>query len=335
VLGYDQVQHGPRRGASTLSPNVLFFNFKNPAAARGNPLQGAADVISVGRFAKSFGVAVAPPAPRPVDAGAPDGGALDGGSGDGSAPTLDAGSPQPAGNGGPPGVKFDTTSVVFFGHSQGSMHGSVGLPFTNDFRAALLSGNGASLMDALRTKTKPENIAAALPVALGWDVEGTPPNLTIFGGANHPVLTFLQQWIDPADPLNFAKSISRFPLTGVQPKSVFQTYGLGDSYSPPVTLQTYAIAALQTYEGNRALPLATHDPSVTKPDPIADYTEQPAPITGNWAIGNTTVTLAIREYQPPTGDDGHFVVFDVPSANQDAVRFLSMAAAGKVPQVGK
>jgi len=43
VLGIDQVAHGPRRGSSTASPDDLFFNFTNPAAARGNALQGAAD----------------------------------------------------------------------------------------------------------------------------------------------------------------------------------------------------------------------------------------------------------------------------------------------------
>jgi hypothetical protein len=328
VLGYDQVEHGPRRGTSTMSPNVLFFNFKNPAAARGNPMQGAADVISMGRFARSFGAGIAPVPPVPPDAGAPDGGALDGGSGDGSAPTLDAGGPPPAGNGGPPGVKFDTASMVFFGHSQGSMHGSVGLPFTNDYRAALLSGNGASLMDALRTKTKPENIAAAVPFALGGDYQGNFPKLEIFGGVNHPVLTLLQQWIDPADPLNFAKAIASQPGTGVLPKSVFQTYGLGDTYSPPLTMETYAIAG--------QLDLAAHDPSVSTPDPIAEGTiqERPVPLAGNFT-GTPTVTAVMRQYQAPSGSDGHFVVFDVPSANEDAIRFLSMAASGRVPAVGK
>lgn len=318
VLGYDQVEHGPRRGSSTQSPNVLFFNFANPSAARGNPLQGAADVISVGRFVKTFGVAVSS-APPGLDGG----GAADGG------PAADAsGPPPPSGNGGPRGIEFDTRSVVFFGHSQGSMHGSLGLPFTNDFSAALLSGNGASLMDALLTKTNPVNIAAAVPFALGGDYDD-PRTHKLFGGNEHPVLSILQQWIDPADPLNFAHSIARTPVSGILPKSVFQTYGLDDTYAPPVTLETYAVAA--------DLPLAAHDPSVSKPDPIAGgaIEEQPVPISGNAAIDSTTVTLAVREYQPPSGKDGHFVVFDVPSANQDAVRFLSMAAAGKVPAVGK
>ena len=54
VLGIDQVEHGTRRGTSQDSPDNLFFNFANPAAARGTPLQGAADQMSLVRFATGF-----------------------------------------------------------------------------------------------------------------------------------------------------------------------------------------------------------------------------------------------------------------------------------------
>ncbi|HEX7668522.1 MAG TPA: hypothetical protein VF395_03015, partial [Polyangiaceae bacterium] len=291
VLGYDQVEHGPRRGASTASPNNLFFNFKNPAAAQGNPMQGGADVIAMGRFAGSIAI------PAAVT-----GAAL---------------------------VKSDPASVVFFGHSQGSMHGSLGLPYSPAYSAALLSGNGASLMHALLTKTAPENIAAGVPFALGGDYDS---NGKLDGGELHPVLTLLQQWIDPADPLNFAESIAAVPEAGMKPKSVFQTYGLGDTFSPPLTLEKYAIAA--------SLDLAAHDPSVTTPDDIG-LKELEVPLSGNFTLKGVapavdqTVTLAVREYANTTGRDGHFVVFDVPSANADAIRFLSMAAGGKMPQVGE
>jgi hypothetical protein len=43
----------------------------------------------------------------------------------------------------------------------------------------------------------------------------------------------------------------------------------------------------------------------------------------------------MRQYQPADGQDGHFVVFDVPQANEDMVRFLSMAASGEVPAIGE
>jgi hypothetical protein len=288
VLGFDEVEHGPRRGGSTASPNVLFFNFKNPDAARGNPMQGAADVISIGRFARSL--------------------SIPGGVTGGSAVTTNA------------------NAILYFGHSQGSMHGSVGLPYTNDYVAAVLSGNGASIAHALLSKTSPDNIAAAVPLVLGGDFE-LDGSGKLFGGEDHPVLTLIDQWIGPADPLNFARGTARRLGAGILPKSVLQTYGLNDSYSPPITLQMYALAA--------GLPLATHDSSVTTPDAFGGLTEQPVPLSGNFASGGRTVTLAVREYQNATGKDGHFVVFDVASANADAVRFLSMAASGSVPQVGQ
>lgn len=296
VLGYDQVEHGPRRGASTLSPNVLFFNFRNPDAARGNSLQGAADVISMGRFAKTLTI--------------------------------------PAAVTGTTDITVDPTAIAFFGHSQGSTHGSVGLPHTDDYSAAVLSGNGASLMDALTTKTQPVNIAAALPFALGGDYDGR----SLFGGVNHPVLALLQQWIDPGDPLNYGAKIARSPYSGVRAKSVLQTYGLGDTYSPPVTMATYALSA--------GLDLAAHDPSVPNDETLADggvlvhrdiipsLTEKAVPLSGNLTTTTGKVTIAVREYQNTTGD-GHFVVFEVPGANQDAVRFLAGAVSGQIPVVGQ
>ena len=285
VLGIDQVQHGPRRGDSEESPNNLFFNFANPAAARGNPIQGAIDQISLARFGAALNVSAA-------DTGG------------------DA-------------IQIDPSAIVFFGHSQGATHGSLAVPYSNEIRAAVLSGNGASLMDALLSKTEPVNIAAAVPFVLGdFDKDGD-----LSGGDMHPVLSLLQHWIDPGDPLNFAVAAGRLPEMGETPKSVFQTYGLGDSFSPPVTMATYAIAA--------NLDLASHDGTASSPDDIGGKMEQPLPLSGNFSVDGNTVTLGVREYGPPSGEDGHFVVFDVPSANADVVRFLGMAALGSVPQIGQ
>lgn len=55
VLGFDQVGHGPRRGArQDVHPNDIVFNFGNPASARGTMAQGAADLFAMTRFAKSL-----------------------------------------------------------------------------------------------------------------------------------------------------------------------------------------------------------------------------------------------------------------------------------------
>jgi hypothetical protein len=275
VLGIDQVVHGTRRNGSTESPDNLFFNFFNPAAARGNPLQGAADQIALARFAATI-------------------------DGTGEMPTT-----------------VDPTQLYFFGHSQGATEGSLMLPYADVYKAALLSGNGASLIDALLTKTRPVNLAAAMPVALSDPTLAGPDAFGL--GRMHPVLSLLQQWIDPADPLNFARALVREPIGA--PVHVFATYGLGDSYSPPVTLATFVQAGVFTQA----------EPELE----AIDLNVVPTPVSGTHAGG--TVTLGVRQYEPADGEDGHFVVFDVAQANADMVRFFSTAvtATDGVPVIGE
>ncbi len=284
VLGIDQVEHGPRRGRSTTSPNNLFFNFQNPSAARGNPLQGAADQLSLVRLVSAFDLTAQQT-----------GGAA---------------------------IKLDKNSIVFWGHSQGSTEGSLAMPYADGVKAIVLSGNGASLKLALLTKTNPVNIAGALPYVL------QDPSLANGDQAAemHPVLTLLQQWIDPADPLHFAQAITRAPETGHSAKHVFQTYGLGDTYAPPITLREFAIAG--------QLDRVAADASATKPDDIDGAKDVASGVTGNVTVGTAKYTLGVREYGPPQGDDGHFVAFDVPSANADVVRFLSLGIGATPPPIG-
>jgi len=283
VIGIDQVEHGPRRGGSMESPNNLFFNFLNPAASRGNPLQGAADQLTLARFAKALNV--------------------DAATSTGSA------------------IKVDGTKLFFFGHSQGSTEGSLMLPFGDDYKAAVLSGNGASLRDALRTKTKPENIAAALPLVLQDPTMSDPqlgPGVTL----NHPVLSLLQQWIDPADPLNFAALIGK-PLAGHTGKHAFQTFGVDDSYSPPVTMATFAVAG--------GFVQVQPDASAKTP-----YDEAlPAAVDLGYRATANGFTLGLRQYGAPKASDGHFVVFDTQAATDDMVLFLTSAAGSAPPVVGQ
>lgn len=49
TFGFTGVLHGERKGETSLTPDLLFFNVLNPNAARGNVLQGAADVFQAVR----------------------------------------------------------------------------------------------------------------------------------------------------------------------------------------------------------------------------------------------------------------------------------------------
>jgi hypothetical protein len=274
VLGIDQVQHGTRRGKSDQDPEDLFFNFANPAAARGNPLQGAADQLALARFAAKLDVDV-------------------------DSTTL----------------RIDPAKIFFFGHSQGSTEGSLMLPFATDYRTSVLSGNGASIRESLVSKTSPVNIKSLLPLLLG-DRE-----LATDLGGYHPVLGLIQQWMDPADPLNFAAALAVSPVAEVGARNVFATYGLDDTYSPPATLQAFVLAG----------GFAWVDNSGFTPERFAGLKSVDPPLAGN--LG--TVTLGFRQYEAATGSDGHFVAFDVDQANEDMVRFLAMAANGDTPAIGE
>jgi hypothetical protein len=278
------VQHGPRRGGSQKSPNDLFFNFANPAAARGNPLQGAADQIALARFA--------------------------------------AGLQLTAAESGGDAIAIDPAAIVFYGHSQGATHGSLALSYEDRYRATVLSGNGASLIDALLGKTQPVNIAGAIPFVLA-DPDGKGG---LSGGDMHPALSVLQHWIDRSDPLNFARAVGREPPSGHTPKHVFQTYGIADHFSPPSTLATFALAA--------GLDLVAPHASVTDPEPIGQLNPVASGMNGNAMIGTTAITLGVRQYAPPAGTDGHFVAVAVPDATSDIARFLGASIGASPPPIG-
>jgi hypothetical protein len=277
VLSIDEVAHGTRRGSSQSSPDDLFFNFANPAAARGNPLQGAADQVALLRFAKSFDLAAA------------------------KSPTSAE-------------IKFG--SIAYWGHSQGSTEGGIILGYVPGYAGLVFSGQGASLVDALVTKKNPVDVSAAVPFVLE-----DPGGVDVY----HPVLGILQNAIDPDDPLNHAGTFA-VPPKMASGTHVFQPYGIGDTYAPPPTEQTFAIAA--------GLGLAASS-NVAKPDPIGGLMPLPVPVGGNLMANGKPFTAIVREYMPTTAYDGHFVAFDNPDAEKDVANFLADAVSGAVPKVGR
>ncbi len=281
VLSIDQVQHGPRRGSSTQSPNDLFFNFANPKAARGNPVQGAADQLALLRFATTFDLAA------------------------GQSPTAAE-------------IKFG--AIAYWGHSQGATEGAIALPYApaGTPRGVVLSGIGASLIDALLTKTSPVNIAAAVPFVL-QEPSGV--------NGNHPVLSLLQNDIDSADPLNHARAMTLGANPPAATKNLFVPYGDKDTYSPPATEITYVYAA--------GMGAVQPPPSVTSPEPnITALAPKPAPYGANANVGGNIRTLVCREYTPASFD-GHFVSTRDADAKKDVDHFVVDALKGTAPLVGR
>jgi len=285
VLGIDQVEHGPRRGTSTDTPENLFYNFGNPGAARDNAMQGAADQMSLAKLAASLDV---------------------------KDTTLTGAE-----------VKIDPAAVLFWGHSQGATEGGISAPYTPELGAVVFSGQGASLIDALLNKTNPVNIAGAMAFALS-DLAYADKG-ALRGGIFHPVLNLLQTYLDPSDPLNHAALMA--PATATGGHHVFQVYGQNDTYAPPITELTYALAA--------QLAVLAHDPKATMPDfpACAGCTpvfgpETAGPITKN---AGGRLTAVVRQYAQVPGFDGHFVAYKNTLAQHDLYRFLDDAAKGLAP----
>lgn len=144
TIGIEGAMHGDRRGMGiTEHPNTLFFNFANPQAARDNVLQGAADVFSFVRAARTVRIA--------------------------NVPTMGQ------------STSFDPARVLYVGHSQGATVGLPAIPFEPDLAGSVMSGLGGDLRESLLTKTKPVDVAALAPVVLAEpDVSNTHPALNLF-----------------------------------------------------------------------------------------------------------------------------------------------------------
>jgi hypothetical protein len=273
MLGFDQVFHGERATMGT-SPETAFFNFLNPEAGRANNLQAALDLIQCARFVPSLEV------------------------------------PMQRTNGERVTARFDTSHLMFFGHSQGGLNGPLWLAAEDGARTAVLSGAGGAFNVSLLLKTSPVNIPALITGILGLSAGELVPL--------HPAVTLLQLIVDPSDPVNYGRYIVREPRAGMHAKHVFQTQGFVDTYAPPE-----GIAALAR---SIAIPLVDPTPH---PDPLFALTgvgSATLPAHNNIVLaGGGTVTGAWMQFDAPTGRDGHFVVFAVPGARLRAAAFLGSA----------
>jgi len=134
TIGFDGPMHANRRGTDglgkpvTTDPGALFYNFANPAAARGNFWQGVADKLALFRFAKTY-------------------------QGEGIPAAV-------------PAVTFDPAKVIFVGHSQGATTGPIAVPYMDGLKGAVFSGCGGSLAYGLLGKKKPVDASVGMQIAL-------------------------------------------------------------------------------------------------------------------------------------------------------------------------
>lgn len=279
TIGYDGVQHGPRRGTSERDPATLFFNFANPKAARGNTLQGAADLHLLTYLAENID----------LDAAA--------------SPTGQA-------------ITFNPAKIFLFGHSQGASVASLFAALEPNVKSAIFSGLGGSLILSLLNKTKPVDIARGVKIALSG-------SLTNFSSVNelNPVLSILQWYTDPVDPVNFAPLLFRRIPAGRNALHVLQTLGQGDSFAPEPCMKAFAEAA--------GLPAGTPAGYT-----LADFTDTrafPVSLNKQSSVGLPVTALMIPYLAD--GFDGHFVAQRNASAQRQCQEFIGTSITAGTPTV--
>lgn len=226
-------------------------------------------------------------------------------------------------------IRFDGKKVMFFGHSQGGLNGPLFLASDDGALGGVLSGSGGTLAISLLGKTQPTPSVASLVRVIFLGLGPDDDELDEF----HPAISLAQSVVDPVDPTNYARYSFLEPRPGLAPKSIYMTEGIdaagvGDSYAPPKGIESHALAM--------GLPLA--EPFV---HPIAELAYGGPGTIAVDAIGiqgnlaNGAATGALVQWAPPAGEDGHFVIYDVPLAQVQAFAFLRSLADEKPPRLKK
>jgi pimeloyl-ACP methyl ester carboxylesterase len=300
TLAIDLPQHGARRGESSESPEILFYNFLNPRAARDNVMQGSADMLGLVQWVGAGGLSA------------------------GESPTGEA-------------IRFDTEHIALFGHSQGATHAALVASYEPDLDGVLLSGVGGHLISSLLAKKSPIDVASVLPFVL-FDPDGDELAADSYNPALALIQMYFDR-VDPINYAHRLRSepsalnpggVDLFMTYGLDdsysPEDTQQAYAKAgrlthvENVLVPMGLQVASepLTMSDTLDGQpRTIGVRQYAPVE-----IAAPTEDTSDETKGQSADGTTVL------------EGHFVSTRDPVARGHVVRFVSQVLAGQRPQIG-
>ncbi len=297
TLSLEPVLHGERRGdddsdglVEGLDVYQLVFNVFNPDSARDTVVQGALDQFSLVRLSEHW----------------TDDTLLDGQS-----------------------IRFDSEAIAFAGHSLGANSGSLFLPFAPTVRAAVISGGGSNLPQALLAKQEPKiqnpvTMAWMTPIELLQVAFQERPDRMIT--SYHPMLLLLNTYVNRSDADNTSRHLRREPLGSLAAKHLLLYIGHLDSYTPLRAAGSLAIGAGTEIAEATLFPVPCDDYSDDAERMACGYTKSDLlrltdlPASAN--LGGETAI--VRMLQQPPGKDGHFVLFQ-PAELKRAAAFIASA----------
>jgi predicted esterase len=210
--------------------------------------------------------------------------------------------------GGP--IRFDAERVYFYGHSQGGINGPLFLAIDDQAQGGVLSGAGAVLSIAIIDKTEPIDIATLAGVLLHLGSGGPEEEALVY---SHPIITLVQTWLEVSDTANYAHLIFHEPRPGFAPKTILQTEGVNDEFTPPASIEALATATrIPLIE-----PIIREVPGLT----LRGLSPQASGASLNVAGGMATAGLVQL-------DGGHFVAFREEDGERIVQDFFSSLLEG-------
>lgn len=203
-------------------------------------------------------------------------------------------------------IPLDGSRIGYMGHSQGAITGAVFLGVDHRVEAAFLSGVGGGFAPSLVDKTEPVNILDVFRTVLQLPSEEPV-------GYFHPVLTLLQTFIDPADPLNYGAAYrGDFDRDGIDDAErtthLVATSGLTDQFTPRINHDGFAAAFGLPQIAPVADPIELLD--------LLDIASVSAASSGHdEGVDGAPLTTGLLQY----ADQGHFAIYYDVGA-QDAYR---------------
>ncbi|MBS2023374.1 MAG: hypothetical protein JST92_13265 [Deltaproteobacteria bacterium] len=205
-------------------------------------------------------------------------------------------------------TSLETDHFVFVGHSQGGLTGAPYVAAETELAGAVFSGTGGVLAITVLQRKDPVDFKALAESLL--NITGKE-ELEPF----HPVLALVQTFIEPADPLNYARHFQQRPLSS-GPRDLLIFEGLLDQFTPAETSEAFGAAARVDIGGT----LSHAGPAYT----LLGLANKPLPLSGNIALGATPRTGALLQF--PNND--HFAIFDNPQARCRMNGFVQSAFSG-------
>jgi hypothetical protein len=226
---------------------------------------------------------------------------------------------------------FDASKMALMGHSMGSTIAPLVLSVEPLYRAAVMSGAGASWIENIIWKQQPLNVRSAFELLLGYHVSERVLE------EDDPVLTLFQWAEEPADPLVYTRSMAD-GHTGVTPPHVLMEQGIVDHYIlPPIANATSLSLSLDLIDPplDAANPELTMDgaPSLESELVFSNRSQLALPVSGNRVAGGVHLTAVVVQHPGDGVEDGHEMVFQTDPPKREYRCFLQTWAAGQLPRV--